>query len=306
MNYRRSTALGVALFAALVSAAALAVPGGATPAGKVPRLVFPVVGSVTYKDDFGEPRAKWPHPGNDLMADRRAIAVAAEAGKIKFWTTSATAGCMLYLYGKSGTSYQYIHLNNDLTAGNDNRGKCVAGTAYATGLKDGAAVQAGQAIGFVGDSGDANGIHPHLHFEVHPSDRAAVDPYPYLRKAVHLLFAADPATEVSMAAEADVSAAGADRLTLTVTKLTVFPQELRLTKLGRPLVVTVPASAEVDLGGGSLSAASADVLQTLVGKSVVVLTTPTPGTLAAAVARPGILSASRIALAPKPAKLKKG
>ena len=34
---------------------------------------------------------------------------------------------MLYLYGKSGTTYQYIHLNNDLGKGNDNRGKCVAG-----------------------------------------------------------------------------------------------------------------------------------------------------------------------------------
>ena len=144
----------------------------------MPQLVFPVVGPVTYRDDFGEPRAKWPHPGNDLMAEKRQIAVAAEPGKIMFWTHSATAGCMLYLKGKSGTTYQYIHLNNDLTDGNDNRGKCVAGTAYAPGLKDGATVQAGQPVGFVGDSGDANGIHPHLHFEVHPNDGPPVDPYP--------------------------------------------------------------------------------------------------------------------------------
>ena len=27
---------------------------------------------------------------------------------------------MLYLYGRSGTMYLYIHLNNDLTARNDN------------------------------------------------------------------------------------------------------------------------------------------------------------------------------------------
>jgi len=44
---------------------------------------------------------------------------------------------MLYLYGDSGTTYLYIHLDNDLTAKNDNRGKCVAGVAYAKGLKDG-------------------------------------------------------------------------------------------------------------------------------------------------------------------------
>ena len=45
----------------------------------------------------------------------RTPAIAVEAGKVKYWTTSARAGCMLYLYGESGTTYLYIHLNNDLT-----------------------------------------------------------------------------------------------------------------------------------------------------------------------------------------------
>src|SRR6478609_2650935 len=200
MRRHRTTARGVLFLAVTIGLFAGSAAASAT--GKGPdHIVFPVVGKVQYIDDFGAPRGGSPHQGNDLMAAKKSPAVAAEAGKVKYWTTSASAGCMLYLYGESGTTYQYIHLNNDLTSGNDNRGRCVAGTAYAPGLKDGATVQAGQAIGFVGDSGDANGIHPHLHFEVHPRDGAAVSPYPYLRKAVHLLFPTDPAKDVSLTAE---------------------------------------------------------------------------------------------------------
>ena len=90
---------------------------------------------------------------------------------------------MLYLDGKSGTTYYYIHLNNDVTNGNDNRGGCKAGIAFSKGLKSGARVNAGQPIGYVGDSGDANGIHPHLHFEVHPHGGRSTDPYQRLLAA---------------------------------------------------------------------------------------------------------------------------
>src|SRR4051794_30199959 len=134
-----------------------------------------------------------------MLAAKRSLALAVEAGKIELWTTSANAGCMLYLYGESGTTYWYIHLNNDLTMKNDNRGRCVPGVSYASGLKDGAKVQAGQVIAYVGDSGDANGLHAHLHFEVHPNDGPAVSPYAYLQAAQHLLFFAKLGTPFTLA-----------------------------------------------------------------------------------------------------------
>src|SRR5262249_57285530 len=77
-------------------------------------IVFPVLGPVSYTDDFGEPRAGGLHQGIDILAPKRALALAAEGGTVEFWTHSRTAGCMLYLHGTGGTTYYYIHLNNDL------------------------------------------------------------------------------------------------------------------------------------------------------------------------------------------------
>ncbi len=291
---RRTTALGVAFVATLAAAAAFTAPGGATLRGAVPQLIFPVVGQTAYHDDFGDPRPQGKHEGNDLLAARLSPAVAAEAGKIKFWTHSATAGCMLYLYGKSGTTYEYIHLNNDLTDHGDNKGKCVAGTAYMTGLKDGATVQAGQQIGFVGDSGDAQGTY-HLHFEVHPHDGVATDPYPFLQKALHLLVPVNPKATVSLSVAGKVTALDGNRLTVAPSSLTLLPDAQKLGTTAKTLVLSVPATAQIDTGDGTIGSAGTSNLAALEGQQVVVLTSPARATLAVALAKPGAISASRIA-----------
>jgi Peptidase family M23 len=294
VNFRRTTALGVALVATLVLAAALAAGSFAGPTHPVPELVFPVVAPTVYHDDFGAPRPQGKHEGIDMMAARLSPAVAAEAGKIKFWTKSARAGCMLYLYGKSGTTYLYIHLNNDLTDRHDNKGKCVAGTAYMAGLKDGSMVRAGQQIGYVGDSGDAEGTY-HLHFEVHPDDGAAVDPYPYLQKAQHLLVPVNPKATVSLSVSGQVVRTTDDRITVALSSLTLLPAAQKLDASTRSIVLTVPTTTEIDSGDGTIGTADTSSIAELAGRPVVVLTSPARATLPVALAKPGAISTARIA-----------
>jgi hypothetical protein len=262
---------------------------GAAQAAKVPQFLFPVAGTTTYEDDFGQPRVGGTHEGNDLMATKKTPVVAVESGKVKFWTTSASAGCMLYLYGDSGTMYEYIHLNNDLTMKNDNKGKCVAGVSYARGLKDGAKVTAGQQIGYVGDSGDANGIASHLHFEVHPNGKAAVDPYPYLQTAQHLLFFAKLGTPFALALTGTVVSSTDTTLTLHVSTLQAFPMRLSLKGLTQTLTLNVPTTAIVQ-------PAASRLLSAYGGEPVTVWTQPGPTTLKAMLGTDGALNAALVQL----------
>jgi Peptidase family M23 len=292
MRRHRTTARGGLLLLFLLGAAGSAL--AANPKGSVPTLIFPVAGAVSYIDDFGQARPGGAHQGNDLMAVKKTPVVAVEPGKVKFWTTSAAAGCMLYLYGDSGTTYMYIHLNNDLTMRNDNRGKCVAGVSYARGLKDGAKVQAGQMIGYVGDSGDANGIASHLHFEVHPNNGAAVSPYPYLQSAQRLLFFAKLGTPFTLALTGTVVTTTDTTLTLTVSLLQSFPMNVKLKGLTQQLTLTVPATAVILQKPHA--APGARLLSAYEGEPVVVWTQPAPATLKAMLGADGALNAALVQL----------
>jgi hypothetical protein len=294
MRSHRTTLQGVTLLACICGLAAVSASAGAARAKPAP-IVFPVLGPVQYSDDFHDPRGDTGrHEGIDILAPRRALALAAEAGTVSFWTTSANAGCMLYLHGDSGTTYEYIHLNNDLGKGNDNKGSCVAGTAYADGLKEGDRVAAGQPVGYVGDSGDANGIHPHLHFEVHPK-KAAVDPYPYLQQARPLLFWEPDDRTFSLVLDGTVTAVGDGTLTLEVTRLREWPSHEHQTKLDRTLTVTLPLAAPADPGAANVKApAAATVATAAVGDAVRIWTGPTPADAAAREGADGAIGVKRL------------
>ena len=234
------------------------------------------------------------------MSVRRAPALAVESGRVEF--ESGGWGCMLYLLGDSGAKYLYVHLNNDLTMKNDNRGKCVAGVAFAKGLKSGARVEVGQHIAYVGDSGDADGIQPHLHFERHPGGGAATNPFRFLNRLPRLLYTAPAGSQVSLALRATVvSTVLPDKLRLRVLTARPYPNGARVDHNGRGATVSVPETATFEMRNGFLAVPDLSLLKK--GDPVVVWTGPAISTMSSQLGRG--LVAERVQLLPPPPPAKK-
>lgn len=260
------------------------------------QIVFPVLGRTQLTNSFGDPRGQGAHEGEDVMAPRKAPAIAAEAGRVRFHAGSSRAGCMLYLYGDSGTKYLYVHLNNDLTMSNDNRGTCVQGVAFPRGLRDGQRVLAGQPVGFVGDSGDADGISPHLHFEMRPGGGAAIAPYPHLRVAKRLLFYAAPGTIFTLAMTGKVVAAGGEQLRVNVGTLRGSPMGITLRNLGRGLTITVPVGALIERSRPGGAVVPVGLANAKPGETVSLWTEAALATADAQAGKAGSLIAERVLL----------
>jgi hypothetical protein len=138
--------------------------------------VFPVYGPVAYTDTYGRSSpAGWLH-GDEIFAPLGAPVLAVTDGTLFLVGWSPAGGNRLWLRDDNDNYYYYSHL-----------------AAFSTAAIVGARVHAGQVLGFVGDTGDAVGTLPHLHFEIHPSSRiaygydGAVNPTPYLRAWQRLL-----------------------------------------------------------------------------------------------------------------------
>jgi len=170
-------------------------------------------------------------------------------------------------------TYVYIHLNNDLGPTNDNKGGCKNGVSYAPGLRNGQHVKRGQLIGFVGDSGDANGLQPHLHFEVHTAGGRAIDPYKHLRRAKPLLFPRPrPALgdmTLTLKGATVVATTGA---TIKVRTKRILTVPLGLSYVNARTVTLAASSATVERKTAAGALAAASVSQAKIGERVRITT----------------------------------
>ncbi|MGH8874386.1 MAG: LysM peptidoglycan-binding domain-containing protein [Acidimicrobiia bacterium] len=130
----------------------LAVPGGGWRC--------PVEGA-SFFNDWGFPRSGGRfHEGNDLFAPGGTPVVAPVSGRVEH-LIGTIGGYQFRLQGDDGHLYIGTHLD-----GFGEAGKVAAGTV----------------IGYVGDTGNARGSLPHLHFEIRPDGGEATNPYPTLVK----------------------------------------------------------------------------------------------------------------------------
>jgi murein DD-endopeptidase MepM/ murein hydrolase activator NlpD len=128
------------------------------------RFVFPVYGDVRCADDFGAARQIGAHQGNDCFAAFGSPVLAVADGTLNRVGTLPISGNRLWLKTERGDAFFYAHLS-----------------AFGPEAVSGRKVKAGTLLGFVGNTGDAEPTPPHVHFEIHPGDKEAIDPYEILQ-----------------------------------------------------------------------------------------------------------------------------
>lgn len=164
-------------FFLLLLAFALAFP--LTAAADDFEIVFPQDALATeFTDSYGAPRSGHRHQGNDLMAPKGTEVYAVADGVVRWIRDRGTAGRYVAIEHADGWESWYMHLNDDNPGTDDGAAPLALGVA----VEVGEVVEAGQLIGWVGDSGNAEGSSPHNHFELHHNGRA-IDPYSHLIRA---------------------------------------------------------------------------------------------------------------------------
>jgi len=136
-----------------------------------------------FANDFGNARSGGRHhEGTDVFGDKHSSVIAVADGFVTAIRQGGISGNYVAIEHQDGWESWYMHLNNDDLGTDDGAGGLEL--AFAPDLEVGMYVPAGTVIGYVGDSGNAEGSSSHTHFELHHNGRV-VNPYPYLADAYH-------------------------------------------------------------------------------------------------------------------------
>lgn len=129
-------------------------------------LAMPVQGVTASRvaDTFGAPRGRdRSHAGVDIFAARGTPVRSTTRGVVVAVREGGLGGRQVWVLGPARQRHYYAHLDD-----------------WAAGLAVGDIVLPGDALGVVGDTGNARGTPPHLHYGVY-GEEGAIDPLPLLR-----------------------------------------------------------------------------------------------------------------------------
>ena len=135
-----------------------------TPA---PSLRFPVSGggAASIQSDYGDVRddGRRSHEKVDIFAARGTPVVASSDGIVTKVGENRLGGRVVWVWNPSrGVRLYYAHLHEQL-------------------VRTGSIVRAGDALGTVGNTGNAKATAPHLHFGIYARGEGALDPDPFIR-----------------------------------------------------------------------------------------------------------------------------
>ncbi|MFC2136015.1 peptidoglycan DD-metalloendopeptidase family protein [Bacteroidota bacterium] len=135
---------------------------------RTPSVDFPVSGrdESSIQSFFGDPRdgGRRVHHGVDIFAPRHTPVVAPAPGRVRFVGERGIGGNVVWLYdSKRYLHYYFAHLQTQTVERYD-------------------AVEEGDTLGTVGNTGNARTTPPHLHFGIYVQGRGPVDPFHFLAK----------------------------------------------------------------------------------------------------------------------------
>jgi len=154
-------------------------------------LPVPVEGvrQRALRDTWGGARSEGrKHEGIDIFAKRGTPVVSSTEGIVSQVGTNRLGGLVVWVLGPGGQRHYYAHLDG-----------------YSD-VESGMRIEAGRVLGFVGDTGNAKGTPPHLHYGIYDTG-GAINPYPLLKADPALIAAPATASATAPTASGSQSAA---------------------------------------------------------------------------------------------------